>query len=132
MRLVLLYTVFAAIATLVNLLSQEITTQLYTGPYELYLAILAGTLAGLLVKYILDKRYIFAFQTQHIGGDLRLFFLYTLMGIVTTVIFWAFEWSFDYWFQSKTMRYTGAVIGLALGYYLKYRLDRRFVFVRIP
>ena len=61
--------------------------------------------------------------------DGQTFALYTLMGIVTTFVFWGFEFGFDYLFQTRPMRYLGGVIGLAIGYYVKYQLDKRFVFV---
>ena len=50
------------------------------------------------------------------------------MGIVTTMIFWGFEAGFWYVWRSDMMRVLGEVIGLAIGYVVKYELDRRFVF----
>jgi putative flippase GtrA len=50
------------------------------------------------------------------------------MGLLTTVIFWGFEWAFQLLYETKEMRYLGGVIGLALGYLTKYQLDKRFVF----
>jgi len=50
------------------------------------------------------------------------------MGLATTLIFWGFEFSFHYFFETKEMRYLGGVIGLAIGYLTKYHLDKRFVF----
>ena len=50
------------------------------------------------------------------------------MGLVTTVIFWGFEFGFDHLFETREMRYLGGIIGLAIGYYAKYQLDKRFVF----
>ena len=52
------------------------------------------------------------------------------MGLGTTAIFWGFEFSFDYLFDLKEMRYFGAVMGLSIGYYLKYKLDKKFVFTK--
>jgi putative flippase GtrA len=122
------YTVFAAIALGCNLLSQELTSRLYTGPYKLYVAIFVGTIAGLVVKYILDKHYIFRYVTQSAQQNIRLFALYTSMSVITTCIFWGTELAFDAIFQNKTMRYVGAAIGLTIGYITKYQLDKRFVF----
>jgi putative flippase GtrA len=51
------------------------------------------------------------------------------MGVVTTVLFWVTEYTFDLWFETKTMRYVGAVIGLGIGYLTKYYLDKKYVFV---
>jgi putative flippase GtrA len=50
------------------------------------------------------------------------------MGIVTTAIFWITETAFWLHWQTEAMRELGAVIGLMIGYTVKYQLDRRFVF----
>ena len=128
MKLALLYGWLAAIAIAVNILSQELTIVLYRGPLAVFFSMLAGTGIGLLVKYLLDKRYIFRYSTQHVGHDARLFVLYSLMGVATTAIFWGFEFGFQWLFDNRPMRYLGGVLGLALGYWIKYHLDRRFVF----
>ena len=51
--------------------------------------------------------------------DGRTFALYTLTGVATTLVFWGFEFGFDHIFASKAMRYLGAVIGLAIGYFMR-------------
>ena len=129
MSLAIKYTLFAIAATLTNIFCQDLTYKIYNGSYGLYLSMLSGTLAGLTIKYILDKTYIFSFRTQNLVQDGQKFVLYSVMGIGTTLIFWGFEMIFDFTFNTIPMRYTGAIIGLALGYYIKYRLDKRFVFV---
>ena len=40
------------------------------------------------------------------------------------------EYAFHWLFGVDAMRYAGGALGLALGYLVKFRLDRRFVFVR--
>lgn len=129
MRIAINYTIFALIATAMNILSQDISLRIYDGLYSVLLSVFVGTGVGLVVKYLLDKKYIFRFQVRNAIHDSQTFTLYTVMGLVTTVIFWGFEFGFDYLFQTKIMRYTGGVIGLAIGYYVKYQLDKRFVFV---
>lgn len=128
MKLALIYTLLAAIATVANIFSQDMTTRLYAGPYHIALSILIGTGVGLVVKYVLDKRYIFRFTARNAAHDGQTFILYALMGVVTTAIFWGFEFGFEHLFATKEMRYLGGVIGLAIGYVTKYELDRRFVF----
>jgi len=113
----------------VNLVTQEIMCQLYTGPFQLGVGIFMGSLTGLVVKYTLDKKYIFNYQAESKSKDSQMFFLYSIMGIVTTVIFWVTEFAFDAWFATKAMRYVGAVIGLSIGYITKYQLDKKFVFI---
>lgn len=123
-----MYTIFAVISTATNIVSQDIVFRIYQGNYDLWLAIFIGTAVGLVVKYFLDKRYIFQYQTTSITHGSKTFYLYTLMGLFTTVIFWGFEFAFDAVYQTAEMRYLGAVIGLAIGYFVKYQLDKRYVF----
>lgn len=51
-----------------------------------------------------------------------------MMGLATTAIFWGAELAFRAIWRTEMMRDLGAVLGLALGYFAKYRLDKRFVF----
>jgi putative flippase GtrA len=126
--LVVRYALFAAIATAVNLLTQRAVLFLIAGNLGLPLAILAGTATGLVVKYALDKKWIFRDPSTGLASHGRKFGLYALMGIATTVIFWSMETAFWWLWHTETAREAGAVIGLTIGYVVKYRLDRRFVF----
>ena len=131
MTIIIKYSLFAVIATLANIGSQDIAIRLYFGTYSVSLSILVGTAVGLVVKYILDKKYIFRAQIENISHDVRIFFLYTIMGVLTTIVFWGFEFAFDFIFQVKEMRYFGGIIGLSIGYVIKYFLDKNFVFKKI-
>ena len=122
------YAIFAIFATVTNIAAQDIVIRCYGGSFAVEISIAIGTIVGLIVKYVLDKRYIFSFTTRNILHEGRTFAFYTLMGIVTTAIFWGTEMVFDYLFQTKEMRYLGGVIGLAIGYLIKYQLDKRYVF----
>lgn len=122
------YAAFAAAATAVNVATQHASSVLYTGPCELYAAIAAGTLTGLAVKYVLDRRWIFHDRPGSLRGHSLRFTLYSLTGVLTTAIFWGTELAFVAMGDAPWLRYVGAVLGLAAGYTLKYRLDRRFVF----
>lgn len=128
MKLALIYAILALIATAANIGSQDLIVRNYAGPYAIEISIFAGTGVGLLIKYILDKRYIFRFQAKDAIHDGQTFILYTVMGLATTVIFWGFEFTFQHLFQSDGMRYLGGAIGLAIGYVTKYHLDKRYVF----
>jgi peptidoglycan biosynthesis protein MviN/MurJ (putative lipid II flippase) len=123
------YSIFAIISTLFNLAFQYITNYLYGGFGALYLAIFVGTLAGLIPKYILDKKYIFYHQTKDKRDDIKKFGLYTMMSIFTTIIFWGTEITFDIIFDNENAKYLGAVVGLSVGYVVKYFLDKRYVFI---
>lgn len=128
MRISLIYAILALIATAANIGMQEIVSRFYHGWWSLLLSMAAGTAVGLVVKYLLDKRYIFRFRARSAAHDGQAFLLYTLTGVGTTLIFLGFEVGFDYLFASKAMRYTGAAMGLSIGYLVKYQLDKRYVF----
>lgn len=122
------YAIFALIATAANIGAQDLFIRAYSGAFAVLASVVVGTGVGLVVKYILDKRYIFRFRARSIAHDTRTFALYTVMGLATTVIFWGFEFGFHHIFETKKMRYLGGVIGLAIGYLAKYHLDKRYVF----
>ena len=126
--LILRYAAFAVIATLVNLGVQRVVLAGGDSAGVFALAMVAGTAAGLVVKYALDKRWIFHDRTTGARENGRKFALYTVMGLATTALFWATETAFWLIWQTDRMRELGAVIGLTVGYVVKYRLDRRFVF----
>ena len=127
--LALKYGIFAAISTLVNLLFQWISFRIYAGFGSLYTAMAVGTLAGLLVKYVLDKKWIFYHTPKDRRDDAKKFVLYSFMGIFTTIIFWGTEMLFYYLVRFPGSQYVGGALGLTIGYILKYFLDKRFVFV---
>lgn len=124
-----LYTLFAAFSTAINIGAQMLSIWAYKGPYAVEVSILIGTAAGLPLRYLLEKRYIFAFKSNNIAHDGQLFVLYSFMGVFTTAIFWGVEYAFHLIFATDTMRYVGGVIGLAIGFYVKYQLDKKYVFV---
>ena len=124
----LLYSLCAILSIVANIFAQDITVRVYHLKYQIALSVIVGTAVGLLIKYVLDKKYIFRFSANSLAHDSSLFVMYTAMGVVTTLIFWGFEFTFEYLFHTKFMRYLGAVIGLSIGYFIKYNLDKRFVF----
>lgn len=126
--LALRYAAFAALATVVNLATQRAVLAIGEGPGIFLAALFSGTLTGLVLKYLLDKRWIFDDRATGLAAHGRKFSIYTAMGLITTAIFWATETAFWLTFRTDAMRELGAVLGLAAGYALKYRLDRRFVF----
>lgn len=128
MKVALKYVLFAAIATAMNIGSQELVVRLYDGSYSLFGSVVVGTGVGLVAKYVLDKLFIFNFRANDAMHDARVFAQYAAVGLLTTAIFWFFEFGFNAIFADKDMRYVGALIGLAIGYYIKYRIDKRFVF----
>jgi len=122
------YAAFAAVQVSLNLATQWVVFRIYDGPYAIYAALVAGTAVGLPVKFTLDKRWIFYDTETCVVANSRKFMLYSIMGVATTVIFWTTEILFHAMFEARIMTYVGGALGLAIGYWTKYRLDRRFVF----
>lgn len=129
-RLVALYAAFAAVAIAANIGSQWLVIRGYGGPASVAVSMLVGTATGLVVKYVLDKRWIFRFRADGRLHEARTFALYTVMGLTTTAIFWGVELGFHWAFGTELMRYVGGVIGLVIGYWIKYLLDAKYVFAK--
>ena len=126
--LVFRYVVFAILATFVNLIIQRFVLWFGDGSVIFLVALAAGTAMGLLVKYFLDKYWIFEDLSVGAIEATKKLSLYTLMGILTTAIFWGTETLFWLIWRTDLMREIGAIIGLSVGYFVKYHLDRRYVF----
>jgi putative flippase GtrA len=127
-RIALTYTLVSVLATVANISTQALFIALYDGPFGIQLSVLLGTGTGLPIKYVLEKKYVFEFQANNLAHDTRLFFLYGFLGLFTTLIFSEVEWVFHVIFETDAMRYLGGVIGLTVGSFIKYHLDKRFVF----
>ena len=125
---IFLYTFFAIIATFLNLITQRFIISFSQSNLFYLIAIFCGTLVGLLIKFFLDKKWIFFDKTSGLILQSRKFSKYSLMGILPTLIFWSTETIFWFLWNTENMREIGASIGLAIGYIIKYKLDKRFVF----
>lgn len=127
-RLALHYAGFAILATIANLGTQSAVLAIDEGALFYYAALIVGTGVGLVLKYALDKHFIFADPGRDIVTNAQQFSLYSLMGVVTTLIFWSVETAFWFAWGTHEARVAGALLGLGIGYFVKYQLDRRFVF----
>lgn len=127
-KLAIKYAILALIATAANIGAQDLVIRTYSGGFNILASVIVGTGVGLIIKYVLDKHYIFRFEARGVANDTQTFALYTVTGLATTLVFWGLEFGFHYIFETKEMRYLGGVIGLAIGYRIKYQLDKRFVF----
>lgn len=123
-----LYIIFAIIATIANLLTQRLILSNNNSFLTYSIAICSGTLIGLLIKFFLDKRWIFFDKSFGIVSQARTFGIYSSMGIFTTIIFWVTETIFWLIWKDEIMREVGALLGLSIGYLIKYKLDLHFVF----
>lgn len=128
-KIAVLYTLFAVLSTAINIGSQMLCIWIYEGPLSVEISILVGTAMGLPLRYFLEKRYIFNFTSKNLVHDGRLFVFYSAMGVITTLIFWGTEYAFHLVYDSDLMRYLGGIIGLSIGFYVKYQLDKKYVFV---
>ena len=128
-RIAILYTLFAVLSTAMNIGSQMLSIWVYKGPLSVEISILVGTAMGLPLRYFLEKRYIFNFTSMNLVLDGKLFVFYSAMGVITTLIFWGTEYAFHLIYDTEVMRYLGGIIGLSVGFYVKYQLDKKYVFV---
>lgn len=128
MHKVYLYILFAIIAMSINIYSQYLIFIIYITEHTIYIAMLIGTTLGLISKYLMDKIYIFKYQINTLYDYSKNFAAYVFTGFFTTLIFWSFEYSFYILFDNDTAKYVGAIIGLSIGYAVKYILDKSFVF----
>lgn len=125
------YAGFALLAMAINLSVQFACLAFYGGIGSVPFAMITGTAAGLTIKYVLDKQWIFQDREGGLLAHGRKFSLYTAMGLLTTGMFWGVEVTFAVLFDTKIMILAGGALGLTLGYAAKYQLDRRFVFCRL-
>ena len=128
-KISVLYTLFAVLSTAINIGSQMLSIWIYKGPLSVEISILIGTVMGLPLRYFLEKRYIFNFTSKNLVHDGKLFVFYSAMGVITTLIFWSTEYTFHLIYDTDFMRYLGGVFGLSIGFYVKYQLDKNYVFV---
>jgi putative flippase GtrA len=123
-----LYVLFCAISGLTNIVVQWSVLLFGHGFLWDYASIAIGTLVGLVIKYQLDKHSIFRFLPNNLQHDAKTFFVYAFFGVFTTALFWATELAFRYFSANRDARYLGAAIGLAIGYVIKYQMDKRLTF----
>ena len=128
-KIAVLYTLFAVLSTAINIGSQMLSIWIYKGQLSVEISILVGTAMGLPLRYFLEKRYIFNFTSKNLVHDGKLFVFYSAMGVITTLIFWGTEYAFHVIYDTDFMRYLGGIIGLSIGFYVKYQLDKKYVFV---
>lgn len=122
------YIIFCILAIFVNLSIQRVTFYFFDHDLTFYVAILFGTCAGLLFKYYLDQRWIFYEIRKGLKQQSKNFIIYTSFSVLTTLIFWGSEAFFWFVYETEYMREIGAILGLTLGYIIKYQLDKNFVF----
>ena len=144
-----IYMVFAALSIILNIGSQYIlrvilqilipnfaNQKLLSFEYWFLISLGFGTVIGFLFKFIVDKFIVFEEKlTNDKIADLqkttKQITLYFTFAIFTTMIFWGFEFSFKF-FLPGNWYLIGGLVGLIIGYSVKFLLDREFVFKPIP
>lgn len=125
------YAIAAFGATVVNIGAQWLIVKTFgSGSSVIYISVLIGTVVGLIAKFAMDKYLIFSDKA---GGSQAITQMtkYAATGILTTLVFWGVELGFHYAYGSDLMRYVGGVVGLAVGYTLKYMIDTKYVFTHV-
>lgn len=123
-----LYVAFAIIVTIINLASQRAVLSFLSGNIGFFLALFFGTLAGVIVGYLLDKNWIFNDETKISQDYGKQFFLYAMTGAIHTPIFWITETLFWFIWMTDQMRELGAILGLLFAYTIKYFILKRYIF----
>ncbi len=118
------YVLFCLVAILVNLTIQRIFLELIFEDNYIF-ALLFGTLTGLITKYVLDKNNIFKDFDHSLKNNSKKFTIYSVNGFFTTIIFWGMESLFYFVYSTSFARELGAIVG----YFLKFRLDKKYVFL---
>jgi len=126
---IILHFIFAGVAIVLNVVSQMVTVAvLPRHEWTILFSILVGTGVGLVAKYLLDKFVIYNEQIGERETEVKNALIYTFSGAFTTALFWLIEYGFHVVTQSDFWRYVGAVIGLTIGYTIKFFIDRKYVF----
>ena len=117
-----LYFLFALLASFINIIGQHI---FLTFNKNLFFAVIVGSAAGLVFKYVLDSSIVFEGNKPI---NIRTFVIYAFFGACITPVIWIVEVIFLNIFGTVFMRDIGALLGLALAYFIKYEMDKRYVF----
>lgn len=125
------YTSIAVLASTANLAIQAVLMGIYDGAMAIEVSMFLGTAIVLPFKYAIEKRFIFFFAATTTAEDARHFSRYTTVSLFTVLIFWSIEYAFHLLFRTDAMRYIGGALGLGCSFYLKYILDKRFVFFKV-
>ena len=119
---IFLYFLFALLSSIVNLIGQHVFLNYYE---NLFLAVVCGSAAALIFKYVLDSSIVFEGNREI---NLKTFLTYAFIGACITPIIWIVEVIFLNIFGTVFMRDVGALLGIALAYYIKFEIDKRYVF----
>ena len=84
-RTFVVYVFIAILSAVINITFQIISLWIYNDVYSIELSILVGTIFGMPPRYILEKKYVFVFESLNALHDSKLFFLYAFFAIFTSL-----------------------------------------------
>jgi hypothetical protein len=135
--------IFAVVAIFINLISQIIFefimksvftnisyNEILSFPLWFLVALGMGTIIGFIFKFIVDKYLIFNTITTMAETRAELI-KYFSFAIFTTFIFWGTETSFLL-LLGEGYYIAGGLVGLFIGYTLKFLFDKNYVFTKLP
>lgn len=130
------YLTFAAIAIALNMLvfsaSKWVLEHIFTDEtffvYIKYFSKLVGIASGFVLKYVLDKKYVFDDSSENIKEEAKKIGIYGLFSVFTTLWLFVISESFERLVEMQYEVHIGWLLGLVTGYLIKYYLDKKFVF----
>lgn len=87
-----------------------------------------GLFVGFVLKYLLDKKYVFNDGYENRKAETRKAGLYAFMSILCTILSIGVTGSFKIVFGVQLAKRVGWFLGLILGYTAKFFLDKKYVF----
>jgi len=120
------YFCVASSSIVLNILIQFLSVQIYRGIFFIELSIIIATLLTMPTRYFIEKNYVF-YGLQKSSDSLS-FSMYTFSAIVSTIIFWSIEYSFHLIYYSDLLRYLGGILGLSIGFIIKFFIDKLYIF----
>lgn len=128
-KVIVLYRLSAVFVIVINIGFQLLSIWAYKGTYSVEVSILVGTAASLTLLYFLEKSFMLIFATNNLAHDGRLLVFYSTMGVITMLIFWGTKYTSHLIYGAVYLRYVVGVIGLAAGFYSKYQLFKKNLYV---
>ncbi len=87
-----------------------------------------GLFVGFVIKYVLDKKYVFNDGYENHKAETKKAGLYAFMSILCTIISVGVTGSFKILLGVQLAKRVGWFLGLLLGYTAKFFLDKKYVF----
>lgn len=123
-----LYVTIATFASITNLAIQAMVSSQLSNVYAMEISMIVATAIVFPFKFLIEKKYIFFSRTRSARKNAQSFIAYLVVSVFTVMIFWLIEYLTYLVFRTPQSIYAGALCGLALSFYTKYQMDKRYVF----